>query len=421
MTGEIGRSLDALVEELDMVAEPPAEARRGGPLRSGGDEALVLRLVEEEGRLVVREGPATDEPMRGARRGGPADGGGQTAWQGELSKLDRSQVGEALTKLDRKLTPNQGLRELRGETFQPGADPIAGGRVLVWVHGTFSHNDNFLDTLKGTPAGRDLLGWASGHYDRVLAFDHPTLSVSPMINARNLALALGDAPAQVDVVCHSRGGLVTRWWLEAFDRGDPRTRRAVFVGAPLAGTGLAAPPNLKGSLGLLGNIASALGSGVAAVPFLAVMTGVFQVVSSVTKLAAKTPAIDAAVALVPGLAAQSRVGNNAELLSLRRSDAAPAGRYFAVRADFESEKHGWQFWKYFRRMGDRAVDALADCVFEGKNDLVVDTGSMTELSRELAFPPEQVYDFGTQDRVHHTNYFEQPETLAFIQSQLGGA
>jgi hypothetical protein len=212
---------------------------------------------------------------------------------------------------------------------------------------------------------------------------------------------------------------VTRWWLETFDRGDPASRRAVFVGSPLAGTGLAAPPNLKGSLSLLGNIAGAMGTVAMAVPFLTVMTGVFRVVSSVTKLAARTPAIDAAVALVPGLAAQSRVGNNAELLSLRRSAGVLDDRYFAIQSNFESEKPGWKFWRYFRRMGDRARDAAADLVFDGNNDLVVDTGSMTELSDDARLPASQVYDFGTRDDVHHTNYFEQRETFEAIRSWLG--
>ena len=38
--------------------------------------------------------------------------------------------------------------------------------------------------------GRTFLARAAAHYDRVLAFDHPTLSVSPILNALDLAQAL---------------------------------------------------------------------------------------------------------------------------------------------------------------------------------------------------------------------------------------
>jgi hypothetical protein len=41
------------------------------------------------------------------------------------------------------------------------------------------------------------------------------------------------------------------------------------------------------------------------VPLLTVVTGLLRVLSSVTSLAAKTPVLDAALAMIPGLAAQS--------------------------------------------------------------------------------------------------------------------
>ncbi len=293
------------------------------------------------------------------------------------------------------------------------------GRILLLIHGTFSESESFLNGFADNPRGLDFIDWARGHYSHIVTFDHPTLSVSPVLNARALALLLGQSQAEIDVICHSRGGLVTRWWLEVFDRAPAGKRRAVFVGSPLAGTGLAAPTNIRGSLSLLSNIGLALGAASAAVPFLTVLTGLFRVVTSVTKLAATTPAIDAAVALVPGLAAQSRVGNNREMISLRQAPEVLAGRYFAVKSNFESEDPGWRFWRYFRNIGDRAKDSISDLVFDGDNDLVVDTGSMVDLSDELSIPSEQVLDFGTTDTIHHTNYFAQAQTLDFIREMLG--
>ena len=334
------------------------------------------------------------------------------------SGSSRSQIGTWLEKLDAKLTPRRGLRALGDEGLEPLASAPKTGRILLLVHGTFSESESFFSGFEQNPGGADFIDWARGHYSHVLTFDHPTLSVSPILNARTLALLLAETQADIDVVCHSRGGLVTRWWLEAFDRAPPEKRRAVFVGSPLAGTGLAAPPNIRGSLSLLSNIGTALGAASAAVPFLTVLTGLFRVVTSVTKLAAKTPAIDAAVALVPGLMAQSRVGNNGEIISLRQPPVRSRDAISRSQSNFESDKPGWQFWRYFRNIGDHAKDTLADLVFEGQNDLVVDTGSMVDLCDDLRISAEQVLDFGTTDVVHHTNYFAQARTLDFIRESL---
>lgn len=414
VTGE----LDDLIEELDATpGAATATRRRGGAPGAAPEETATMRIVQRGEVWLVDDGVAPSPPpsaRRGGRAGRPA--ADEVVWQRELARLDRSMIGDWLEKLDRKLTPHIGLRHFHEGAFAPNGHVPAEGRILLLVHGTFSNGESFLRGFEANPEGREFLQWATSHYDAILSFDHATLGMSPLLNARALGLALHDTRAHVDVICHSRGGLVTRWWLEGFDRAAG-ARRAVFVGAPLAGTGLAAPPNIRGTLSLLSNIGHALGTAAAAVPFLTVLTGVFRVVSSVTSLVAKTPAVDAAVALVPGLVAQSRVGNNQELISLRSGSPETADRYFAVRSNFESENPGWRFWRHFRR--GRAADVGSDMVFDGENDLVVDTGSMCELGDRLTLPDAQVLDFGTTDRIHHTNYFEQRETLRFIRERLG--
>jgi hypothetical protein len=44
-----------------------------------------------------------------------------------------------------------------------------------------------------------------------------------------------------------------------------------------------------------------------------------------------------------------------------------------VRSDLKPEDPGWEFWKYFVNIGERAKAWGADLVFEEANDLVVDT------------------------------------------------
>lgn len=418
---QLARALDAVADDLEPQVMKAASAggRRRGPTAAGAAGEAIRQVVERDGVLHVEEAEAEADTSERRRRRGVGTTATEEVWyERRFERLDRSRIGTWLETLDAKLTPRRGLRVLGDGGFEP-LDAVPGnGRLLLLVHGTFSESESFLDGIERNPAGSDFVDWARGHYSRVLSFDHPTLSVSPVLNARALALLLAETQADIDVVCHSRGGLVTRWWLEVFDRAPPEKRRAVFVGSPLAGTGLAAPPNIRGSLSLLSNIGMALGAASAAVPFLTVLTGLFRVVTSVTTLAAKTPAIDAAVALVPGLMAQSRVGNNWEMISLRQAPRALAGRYYAVKSNFESDKPGWQFWRYFRNIGDHAKDTLADLVFEGQNDLVVDTGSMADLCNDLSIPAEQVLDFGTTDVVRHTNYFDQARTLDFIRESL---
>jgi hypothetical protein len=246
-----------------------------------------------------------------------------------------------------------------------------------------------------------------------------------------LAVRLNGKAKQLDIICHSRGGLVTRWFVEAMERDQTRVGRVVYVGSPLAGTLLAAAPRLRSTLDLLANIGEALGAASAAVPFLSVATGLFQVFSSVTRFVAKTPVADAAIALVPGLRAQSRVSNNQELQALRlrfgdlRGTTFPRDRYYVIQSNFEPDDPGWRFWEYFRGLKMRAIDLAADAIFTDekrrpiRNDLVVDVPSMTDLhdGRNL-IPRTQIRDFRTSKRVFHTNYFEQGETIDFLRNAL---
>ena len=80
--------------------------------------------------------------------------------------------------------------------------------MLILVHGTFSRGENILSNFFATKQGGAFLTQASERYNgNVFAFDHPTLSVSPILNAFDLQRALGDSRAQVRMVCHSRGGV----------------------------------------------------------------------------------------------------------------------------------------------------------------------------------------------------------------------
>ena len=299
--------------------------------------------------------------------------------------------------------------------------PASSGRILLFVHGTFSNCDRIFEELRATAEGREFLARAHKKYTQVLAFDHPTVSISPVWNALDLARRFAGTKAEIDVICHSRGGLVARWWLELLDREPNEPRRAVLVGCPLSGTSLAAPPRLRHLFSWFHNLNEVLSAGAASgsalLPFLTVISGLLQIAASVSSAIANTSLVDAGVALIPGLAAMSRIDNNPELNRLNVSGQR-GSKYFVIQSSFEPPPVGWKFWNAFVDLKAHAAAAGSGLIFRSANDLVVDTQSMTVVGPDLNVPEGQVYDFGTTSRVYHTNYFQQPETLQFISRSL---
>jgi pimeloyl-ACP methyl ester carboxylesterase len=352
--------------------------------------------------------------------------------------LDPNKITAAVGRIDQRLNPaledslRSRLRSLRREpdgTFTLGGDASGSfvGRTLLFVHGTFSNAKNMLAEFTATQEGLRFLNVALGGekpYDNVVFFEHATLAVSPVINALELGRFFANASGQIDVIAHSRGGLVVRWWLEAFGKSlsvVPATPvRAVLAGSPLNGTSLAAPDKVKDALNLLSNIGSFMEATLNLVgpanPFIWVAGKLVQVVVSVTGALGKTPLIDGVVALIPGLSGQSMVSNNMEVDRLRLGPCVIDPRYYAVQSNFQTTDPGWKFWQYFRKAN--MADIATNAIFPGHNDLVVDTQSMIDFGvprLQLAAPPR---DFGTGERVWHCNYFRQRETIDYITQNL---
>jgi pimeloyl-ACP methyl ester carboxylesterase len=325
-------------------------------------------------------------------------------------------VSSFLRDLDTTWNPSHGLKIWKAGHLKPilPAEVEKTGKLLLIVHGTFSNADAILTPLKDG----GFLKRAVNHYQQILAFDHPSVSVSPVLNAIDLARQLEGTAAEIHVIAHSRGGLVSRWWLEALDRGKG-ARKAVLVGSPLNGTSLATPRSIRSLMSWMSNLSRVIGevsgAGGSMIPFLTVIAGLARIAATVTNLASKVPAVDAAIAMVPGLAAMSR--ENFELARLNvQMKALPA--YFAVTSDFQPPAVGWEFWKAFQGASIRAVNALVDPLFDQANDLVVDTGSMDHLWTGGLIKDK--FDFGgTNSLVYHTNYFEQQPMLDWMATKLG--
>jgi len=421
--------------KLAPVGERLRRQRAGEP----DPVASVSLVLNDDGVLLWRDGAQIAELAELQLRRGlaPAVDGDLVEFY-QYEKLTPNQVNDFLIHLDAELNPALGagggtgaqalLRRLAltPGTAQVAAQPLAAPpegkkRRLLLVHGTFSKSEAFAEGIAKAPNGADFLRRVFAHYDEVLAFDHPTLSVSPVLNAFDLCGLMAKASGPLDVVAHSRGGLVARWFLEGFGAalGDG-PYRAVLVAVPLGGTSLAAPGRLRAALGLLSNFGTALkmaGSVASAyVPLLIAPLALLKVATAAVGVAAKTPLLDAAVSMIPGLAGQSRVTHSQEIDRLRGLSFAKPPGYFVVQSNFETEEAGWKFWRWFR--AETLKDLGADQVFAGPNDLVVDTGSMSEFALAPTLAKADCHDFGTSPTVHHTNYFEQEKTLGFILKKL---
>lgn len=232
---------------------------------------------ERTNRYALPAGPTTPPP--GAKdEAGPAGAGSR----GLLGTLGRRVIkvllfrvlegagGLAAERMARRWEDEKRVHRLRWFRAGSQRDAIRGvptlsaadlrtlgsGRALLLVHGTSSLSHSGPGGLPDS-----VLAALAAHYDdRVFAFDHPTLSYDPVENARWFAAQLpDDVSLDLDVVAHSRGGLVTRVLAERPDLagvGGSRVRvgAAVLVGTPNAGTALAAPEELGTLLDVVTNV-----------------------------------------------------------------------------------------------------------------------------------------------------------------------
>jgi hypothetical protein len=279
---------------------------------------------------------------------------------------------------------------------------LARGPALLFVHGTFSTSHGCFGALP-----RELLAELQQRYDgRVIAFDTFTLSEDPAENARRF---LERIPAGVtldlDVVCHSRGGLVARHLARhgidaALPGGGARVRRVIFVGVPNAGTVLADPDHMVQLIDRFTSALVLLPSGPLGETMEAILTALKVIGHGVAG----------------GLAGLTAMRPSGEFLERLNRDSGAAADYYAITADFEPR--GDRLASLVRR---GAADALMDRVFrQAANDLVVPTTGVYDVEGCTGFPipDERVLRFGARAGVIHTTYFSAPETARALERWL---
>lgn len=375
--GEPGGTLRFPVNSLI----PPADA--AGPAVLGIETAIGNILGNAIGKRVLQviKTPVTKLLLQGVRQA-----------EGEPTVVALRDAGD----------PKERLQPLQGaESWRALLPPGDERRVLLFIHG-------FGSSTQGSGGGVFLPELAAG-YDAVLGFNHPTLSADPEENARAfLAHVPEDLRLSVDIIAHSRGGLVARSLVELvapLDRFAPR--RLVTFGSPHGGTELANPQKWDRLISI----------SLTAVSWLAMLAGAATPIPKLVEWVLKAAA--QSFFDLPGVAAMRpmALGDNAFLnrLNAPADPASGAGtrqgqvRYGAAVSNFSIfNVEQPSFRQAFKAM-------TAQAFFGNPHDLVVPTASMSAIdAAQAAFPADRTFKAGCD----HFSYFVDERVREFLRSEL---
>lgn len=395
-------------------------------------------------------------------------------------------------QFDRDTVAQTGLREYRDGQLVPISPatwrPLARDeRLLLVIHGTFSKTESPIDGFgtefwKRFPVHESTRAGQRRDKYRIVGYSHWTLSKTPDENAAELVQELASLSAQskaggaarplfdalaselqpdtrlsndeppIDVIAHSRGGLVTRAFVELEQAaGRPIAdfvRHAVFVGTPNAGTQLANPKNFGRAANFLVNMLHRDKLGI-----LGPLSGFLA-----------EAALRSQLPNVPGLHAQNPEQREQQGSLLHRLHHGPTpvfpranGRvwpkYLCVAANFEPGEFEMSFdvsslskflqeaKSFGKHQAVGKLDETVDAYLNVTNDLVVDTHGVWAFRRPAAeaqtAPPDvplsQILLFNPCDDLplptgltslpragtHHCNLFELAETQRFLLRHFG--
>ncbi|MRW89985.1 hypothetical protein GJ699_08325 [Duganella sp. FT80W] len=302
---------------------------------------------------------------------------------------------EAHSKPERLLA----LRHGYGQAATP--DELAatrGRKVLLLVHGVFSSSEGAFGAL-------DLQPLLDRYQGRVFGYDHWTIAKTPQQNALDLLMLLPtDANWELDILCHSRGGLLVRALLADGDdalfgriarlrgRRVARVGKVMFVAAANQGSPLASADEIQQFLNVAAMLASFnKGMGLDLVIGLARM---------VVSLGFGRPSVRA---LASGSALIRRLDRSASLL-------ASADNYYA-RANFDYGDSALQ----------RTGALLSHAMMAGANDLIIPYDNV--LLPQATPDADHMLNFGSverkQNQVWHTEFFQHSATSSFLLKHLG--
>ena len=260
---------------------------------------------------------------------------------------------------------------------------LAQGRSLLFIHGTFS---TCYGTFQSLP--QSVVDALLDRYEgRIFGFDHPTMHVSPEENARELLRMLPQGTTlDLDVVTHSRGGLVGRELAENVGVNGAEGRRAVvhtavLVASPNRGTILT---NGDHGIAMLDRYTNLLTNAPDDV-FTISMEAVFSAIKLVYRGFFRA---------LPGIRCMIPEGEYLSAVNRRSSSTI----YRAVGSRFEPKGDG-----VLPELALGAVGGFMRDVFEEDSDGVVPTTGSYRWSSTVAEEGRLVFE--PSDQIHHCNYF----------------
>lgn len=269
-------------------------------------------------------------------------------------------------------------------------DKIAGKRSLLLLHGTFSTWQAGFDGLIKS----DWMNRLNDYYEgRIFAFNHPSLHHFPADNVKEfLKMKPSGADLHLDMLTHSRGGLVGREMIERLDQLDGKehnikVNKAIFVAGPHQGTILTDKDNWVKLIDSYTNLLTSLPDNTATIILESLIT-LIKVVGG------------GAVAAIPGLQAMQPKGDY-----IKRLNSSPKvdTTYYTMGANYVPYDE-----KLLVRFGKKLLMKVLAKVFGEDNDMVVPTlGSFDAGGPAGGFPipsNRQIkYEMDTD--LNHLNYF----------------
>lgn len=299
------------------------------------------------------------------------------------------------------------IRRFEPETYQSGDVPdftaedwerLRGGRALLLVHGTFSRAHKAFGGLS-----LETVEELNRRYcGRVFAFDHFTLSDDPIENVKYFVSQIPKGiQLNLDILCHSRGGLVSRVLAErqselALGNRQIRVHRIVFVGVPNDGTVMSDGDYLGEFLNYYTNLLNLFPDNG--------LTETLDVLITIAKMLA--------VGAMKGLDGLKSMQPGGDFLQKLNNGSKPPCEYFALAADFEP-KEALEWPRNY----------LTDRFFKGKeNDLVVPTDGVYQVENCPAFPIGENcrFIFEKEAGVQHTTFFQSLEAQNRLLDWLPG-
>lgn len=408
----------ATTEEPAIEIEVPAPEKNWGQFMLTVDEAGVatwnFAVSESEKGAVIRGGatrtyripryvPRPVEP-EAAKNRGLTRAVGKKLIKVLVFPLIHSLLGrlsrDFAAQWEKQYRP-YGIRIITPENYQQAEGDeldakdwkkLEGGPALLLVHGTFSRAHT---AFAGLPKVKmeELCGNYKG---RVFAFDHYTLSKDPLQNVQYFLEQMPEhTKLELDILCHSRGGLVSRGLAEkqselSLGTRQLSVRRIVFVGVPNAGTILTDSQYLGELLNSYTNLLNFFPD-----------NGVTEILEGIITVAKML-----AIGAIEGLRGLQAMQPQGEFLKRLNQGPPQATCYYALASDFEPREPGFSDW---------AKDHLMDKIFQGAaNDLVVPTHGVFAVEGSQKFPIAKCYIFPRERGISHTGFFAAQETQQYL-------